>query len=68
MTDNFKKRYQFWKRWASRNLNGPVYKLLVLIGLVKSPTFEVLYKFEMGPHIDGFYNDCNPYWGFHAHN
>ena len=52
MLDNFKKRYRRWKLWASRNLNGPVYKFLVLIGLAKSPTFEQLYRFETGPIID----------------
>ena len=52
MLDKLKKRYQRWKLWASRNLNGPVYKFLVLIGLAKSPTFEQLYRFETGPIID----------------
>lgn len=52
MLDKFKKRYQRWKLWASHNLNGPVYKFLVLIGVTKSPTFEQLYRFEMGPIID----------------
>ena len=52
MLDKFKKRYKLWKLWASRNLNGPLYKFLVLIGLAKSPTFELVYIAQAGPIID----------------
>lgn len=60
MFKKFRERYKRWKLWASRNLNGPVYKFLVLIGLAVSPTFEQLYRFEMGPSEDGFTNDYEP--------
>lgn len=51
MFKRIRERYPRWKKWASWNLNGPLYKILVLLGFVKSPTFE------MGPHIDSFLND-----------
>lgn len=37
------KRYKKWKKWQKRNTNGKFYQLLVLIGLVHSPSFEFLY-------------------------
>lgn len=51
MFKKIKERYPRWKKWASWNLNGPLYKILVLLGIVKSPTFE------MGPQIEEFTND-----------
>ena len=51
MFNNFKERYQRWKKWASRNLNGNGYKILVLFGLAKSLTFD------MQPAIEAFTND-----------
>ena len=51
MFNTFKKRYNRWKRWASWNLNGNGYKILVLFGIVKSPTFD------MQPAIETFTND-----------
>lgn len=60
MFKKFRERHRRWKIWASRNLNGPMYKFLVLIGLAKSPTFEQLYRFEMGPNVEGFHNDYEP--------
>lgn len=30
-----------WNHWRKRCLNGPVHKVLVLFGLVHSPTFEL---------------------------
>lgn len=35
-----KDHFRLWNRWRKRNLNGSVYKLLVLFGLVHSPTFD----------------------------
>ena len=32
--------YQQWKRWEKRNLNSRFHKILVLLGLKRSPTFE----------------------------
>lgn len=34
-------RFKLWNEWRKRSLNGPVYKLLVLLGLAHSPTFEM---------------------------
>ena len=31
-----------WNRWRKRNINSHFYKLLVLLKLVKSPTFEMM--------------------------
>lgn len=36
-------RYRDWKIWRKCNGNGKVYKVLVLLGLVHSPTFEVFH-------------------------
>lgn len=40
------KRFKLWLDWNKRCLNHPFYKFLVLIGLAKSPTFELYYAFE----------------------
>ena len=34
-------RFRQWRRWKKYNLNGKLYQLLVLIGVIHSPTFEV---------------------------
>lgn len=33
--------FKHWNRWRKLNLNGPVYQILVLLGLAVSPTFEL---------------------------
>lgn len=38
--------YKKWKKWQKRNCNSGFYQLLVLIGLVHSPSFEHSYFFE----------------------
>lgn len=35
-------RLTVWGLWCSGNVNGRLHQILVLLGLVKSPTFEVL--------------------------
>ena len=30
-----------WNAWRKRNLNGKLHKVLVLLGLIKSPTLEL---------------------------
>jgi len=35
-----------WKIWNKSCMNRPFYKFLVLIGLVKSPTFDMLKGHE----------------------
>lgn len=37
---------RMWNNWRKRSLNGPVYKVLVLFGLVHSPTFELERLFK----------------------
>ena len=37
---SMKNRYKLWKDWSKHNLNNPIYKFLVLIGLAHSYTFE----------------------------
>lgn len=38
------KRYKKWKKWQKRNTNGRFYKLLVLFGVVHSPSYEYWYR------------------------
>lgn len=35
------KRFKKWNEWRKHNLNGPLHHFLVLIGFIKSPTFEM---------------------------
>lgn len=37
-----------WNGWRKNNLNSPLHKFLVLIGLVYSPTFDFYCAFEDG--------------------
>ena len=39
-------RWRVWTQWYKNNTNGCRYKILVLFGLRKSPTFDQLYWFE----------------------
>lgn len=32
-----------WNIWRKRNLNGPIYKILVLFGVTKSPTMASVW-------------------------
>lgn len=34
-------RFELWKDWYKHCSNHPIYKFLVLLGLVKSPSFEM---------------------------
>ena len=53
------KRYKKWKNWKKYNINGQFSQFLVLIGLVHSPTFEVLY-YDVGSYlINGFTNSIS---------
>ena len=36
-----KLRFNVWKDWYKRCLDGRVYKIMVLLGLRHSPTFEL---------------------------
>lgn len=46
-------RFELWKDWYKHCLNHPVYKFLVLIRLVNSPSFEMrqaaIEKFSQHP-------------------
>ncbi len=35
------RRVKLWNEWRKRNCNNKLHKLLVLMGMVKSPTFEM---------------------------
>lgn len=32
-------RFKLWNRWRKRNLNGFIYHICVLFGIIHSPTF-----------------------------
>ncbi len=38
------KHIKAWNIWRKRSLDGKMYKVLVLLGLCHSPTFEILEK------------------------
>lgn len=46
MRQRYKLRFKVWKDWYKKCMNVLVYKILVLFGLVNSPTFDQLYEFE----------------------
>lgn len=41
-----------WNRWRKRNANGHLHHILVLLGVVKSPTFA----FTLLPEEIGFFD------------
>lgn len=40
------KQLYYWNAWRKKCTNHPVYKLMVLLGLVKSPTFTIFKAIE----------------------
>lgn len=52
------RRFKLWNGWRKNCLNGPLHKFLVLIGLVRSPTFEIYRVFE-SIRLE------NPNWSFY---
>lgn len=42
-----KHRIKMWKIWNKHCMNRPFYKFLVLIGLVNSPTFEIIKEYSV---------------------
>lgn len=57
-------RYELWKEWQKNCRNPWLYKILVLLGLAQSPTFEhyvacrkndKLFDEELEEMIKGFY-------------
>lgn len=50
---NLIKHFRRWNIWRKRNLNGRLYKILVLFGITKSPTMAtVLLPEEIGKWAD----------------
>lgn len=42
------RRIERWNIWRKRNRNSRIYKVMVLLGLIDSPTFNVMIaKFRM---------------------
>ena len=41
-------RYELWKEWQKNCRNPWLHKILVLLGLAKSPTFEYYRRFRLG--------------------
>ena len=48
-------RFELWKHWYKHCLNHPVYKILVLLRLAHSPSFEmyrgILEQIEQDPNL-----------------
>lgn len=46
----FLQRFRIWNEWRKSNCNHPLHKLLVLLGLRHSPTFNLFFyikKYKM---------------------
>lgn len=41
MSEEFRRRFKVWKKWSKRNTNSWLHKILVLFGVVHSPTFRL---------------------------
>lgn len=46
MKERILKHVKRWNEWRKGNLNGRLYKILVLLKLAKSPTFELFVTEE----------------------
>lgn len=46
MFEKIRMRYAVWKDWCLTNYNTKLYKLLVLLKLIESPTFNMAYSFR----------------------
>lgn len=40
-------RIRVWNMWRKNNLNGSIHKILVLLGLRTSPTFDFFRSFDV---------------------
>lgn len=45
------KHIKRWNEWRKYNGNSPFHKLLVLLGIVKSPTFQQILTKEEGKAV-----------------
>lgn len=46
MSEEFRRRFKVWKKWSKRNTNSWLHKILVLFGVVHSPTFGLAMSME----------------------
>ena len=46
MLRKFRRRYEIWKDWSRNNTNSKLHKILVLLGLRKSFSFEMYIPFR----------------------
>ena len=40
------KRFRRWKKWQARSFNSRIFKILVLLGVIKAETFECFCVIE----------------------
>lgn len=53
-------RFRVWNEWRKKNCNDLLHKLLVLLGLRLSPTFELLLAFKV---IESAFRDFGDFRG-----
>jgi hypothetical protein len=53
----FRKHFQRWNEWRTYNSNSKFHKILVLFGLVKSPTFELFFTNDEAKEIFNNYKE-----------
>lgn len=46
-----------WNKWRKYNLNSRTYKMLVLLGIIKSPTMLLTILPEENLHIEDILNE-----------
>lgn len=56
----FLQRFRVWNEWRKSNCNHPLHKLLVLLGLRLSPTFELRLAFKV---IESTFRDLGDFRG-----
>ena len=70
-------RFELWKDWYRHCTNSPVYKILVLLRLANSPSFEnyIVIKEKVNKHPEGVLKTVTDYkkkkpsdikWGWYA--
>lgn len=55
MLDHLKR----WNIWRKNNSNGPIHKILVLLGLRYSPTMVLILTYEEKKSIERTYGECD---------
>ena len=51
----FKRHIKRWNYWRKSNTNNKIHKLLVLLGIIKSPTFEVFLLPDELPNVNNMF-------------